>query len=277
MFNVSPARVAEGIARRIRVRTAATALLALVCSFVSSPSNAQNPSRPFNILPIRINSVTTVTNPATGITSLLAHGSLGSTLFTAPVRLSNAAVPTASTSILDLDLGRINLNLLGLDVATSPICLDITAVPGAGNLLGNLLYDISGLLNNGQSLSQVLSGLTSTQTTQLESGLTRLLNGALRHATSSAAFAGISATTPGACDILNLKIGPLDLNLLGLHLHLDNCHNGPVTVNITAISGPGDLLGNLLCDIAHLLDTHASYTSILAHLRLVAQAINVLI
>jgi hypothetical protein len=55
--------------------------------------------------------------------------------------------------------------------------------------------------------------------------------------------------TTGSCQILDLVLGPLDLNLLGLVVHLDTVH-----LNITAQSGPGNLLGNLLCAIAGLLD-----------------------
>jgi hypothetical protein len=53
----------------------------------------------------------------------------------------------------------------------------------------------------------------------------------------------------GTCQILHLELGPLDLNLLGLMVHLDK-----VVLDITAQSGPGNLLGNLLCGIAGLLD-----------------------
>ena len=49
--------------------------------------------------------------------------------------------------ILNLVLGPINLNLLGLVVRTNQINLRIDAVPGAGNLLGNLLCAITGILN----------------------------------------------------------------------------------------------------------------------------------
>jgi hypothetical protein len=52
-----------------------------------------------------------------------------------------------------------------------------------------------------------------------------------------------------SCEILDLVLGPLDLDLLGLVVHLDRVH-----LNITAESGPGNLLGNLLCAIAGLLD-----------------------
>ena len=52
-----------------------------------------------------------------------------------------------------------------------------------------------------------------------------------------------------SCDVLNLVLAPLDLNLLGLTVHLDR-----VVLNIVAKSGAGQLLGNLLCAVAGLLD-----------------------
>ena len=67
---------------------------------------------------------------------------------------------------------------------------------------------------------------------------------------------GTPATTSGrvlaaapACDVLRLVLGPLDLDLLGLQVHLDK-----VVLNIVAQSGAGQLLGNLLCAVAGLLD-----------------------
>ncbi len=57
------------------------------------------------------------------------------------------------------------------------------------------------------------------------------------------------AGTAGSCPVLHLDLGPLDLNLLGLKVHLND-----VVLDITAQSGPGNLLGNLLCAVAHLLD-----------------------
>ncbi len=55
--------------------------------------------------------------------------------------------------------------------------------------------------------------------------------------------------TQAACPILNLSLGALDLNLLGLVVTL-----APVNLNIVAQSGAGNLLGNLLCDVANLLN-----------------------
>lgn len=53
----------------------------------------------------------------------------------------------------------------------------------------------------------------------------------------------------GTCSILNLTLGPLHLNLLGLVVNLNQVH-----LTITAVSGPGNLLGNLLCAVANLLN-----------------------
>ena len=63
--------------------------------------------------------------------------------------------------------------------------------------------------------------------------------------------------TNATCDILELTLGPLDLDLLGLQVHLDEVH-----LVIEAQPGPGNLLGNLLCAIAGLLDTNAGLNTI---------------
>jgi hypothetical protein len=65
----------------------------------------------------------------------------------------------ASCQILFLDLGPIFLDVLGLQVDLSQITLDVTAVPGAGNLLGNLLCAVAGLLDGGLNIGGLLDGL----------------------------------------------------------------------------------------------------------------------
>jgi hypothetical protein len=61
----------------------------------------------------------------------------------------------------------------------------------------------------------------------------------------------------GSCEILRLDLGPLDLDLLGLQVHLSD-----VLLTITAQSGAGNLLGNLLCAIASLLDAGGLLTDL---------------
>src|SRR6478609_9873946 len=63
------------------------------------------------------------------------------------------------------------------------------------------------------------------------------------------ARAGTAAAARANCGILNLVLAPLDLDLLGLKVHLDR-----VVLNIVAESGAGKLLGNLLCSVTGLLD-----------------------
>jgi hypothetical protein len=58
---------------------------------------------------------------------------------------------------------------------------------------------------------------------------------------------------PGACQILNLRLGPINLNLLGLVVRTNR-----IQVRIDAVPGPGNLLGNLLCAITGLLDPQAT-------------------
>jgi hypothetical protein len=67
----------------------------------------------------------------------------------------------------------------------------------------------------------------------------------------------VTLPTAGSCQILDLVLGPLDLNLLGLQVHLDTVH-----LNITAQSGPG----NLLCAIASLLNGPTGLNAILTQI-----------
>jgi hypothetical protein len=84
------------------------------------------------------------------------------------------AVPTpGACSILSLDLGPLDLNLLGLRVALDPVVLLVEAIPGAGALLGNLLCAVAGLLDGG--LGGGLGGLVGN----LLTAITNLLNGLL--------------------------------------------------------------------------------------------------
>lgn len=72
----------------------------------------------------------------------------------------------------------------------------------------------------------------------------------------------IPVQIPGAaqatCDILHLELGPLDLDLLGLVVHLNR-----IVLDIDAQSGPGNLLGNLLCAVAGLLDNPSGLAQVL--------------
>jgi len=225
-----------------------------------------------SLFPITVNSVTT--RIVDGALELVANATTAAgRVVEIPLTLTSAL--NGTTPILHLEVGAIHLELLGLNVDTSDICLSITAQSGSGNLLGNLLGDVANLLNGGLNLNDVLGGLTGGQLGTLTSGIQDLLNGAFGALGSptNAATGATSVTSSGTTQILHLAVGPLDLNLLGLMVHLDDCNNGPVTVDITAQSGPGNLLGNLLGGLSHLLDGNANNHALINRLERIADRI----
>jgi hypothetical protein len=90
------------------------------------------------------------------LTGIVTNGTavLGSVLTTVALPV---AVGATTCAILHLDLGPISLDLLGLQVDLSRVVLDITAQAGAGNLLGNLLCAVAGLLDNPSGLARLLN------------------------------------------------------------------------------------------------------------------------
>ncbi len=127
---------------------------------------------------------------------------------------------------------------------------DLTAVPVTGTI---------------QSIAGTFTGTANLTSFAIQNGQL-VANGTLTGTLLNSAGTAIGTVTdipitlpvstaggPGSCQILDLVLGPLDLNLLGLMVHLDRVH-----LNITAQQGPGNLLGNLLCAVAHLLDGNAS-------------------
>jgi len=118
-------------------------------------------------------------------------------------------------------------------------------LPGGGAFDGT--FDLDRIVGRGDVLTAVgtLSGtLTDAEANVIGTVTDVPLSLALQQAT-------------GSCEILDLVLGPLDLDLLGLVVHLDTVH-----LNITAEQGSGNLLGNLLCAVAGLLDNSASPNAI---------------
>jgi hypothetical protein len=142
--------------------------------------------------------------------------------------------------VLDLTLGPLDLNLLGLMVHLDKVHLTITA-DSHGGLLGQLFCSIA---NGKVTLAKAAKRLTKVaHRSGLSAGVVRS-SVPLFQQTSGSSGSG-SATSPQTpmkiCTVLDLTLGPLDLNLLGLMVHLDTVH-----LVITADS-EGGLLGGLLC------------------------------
>ena len=237
-------------------------VLAAVIASAPADAYAQKKTPPpfqtVNVVPSTITHVV----PRGG--QLWATGVVGSNTFEVPISLTTSENPNlavaAACPILNLQLGPIELSLLGLNVDTSEICLDITANSGQG-LLGDLLCRIATLLQGGTLLSTILDPLqgflSQADLRSLDAGLTSTLNQAVFIPLSSS-----PALIGASCNILNLALGPLDLNLLGLRVELDDCANGPVTIDVTATPG-GGLLGDLLCNLSNLLNNPVQRLAIL--------------
>jgi hypothetical protein len=99
-----------------------------------------------------------VTTPATAVVQAANGTPLGSA-----TSARSTAAAAATCSILDLTLGPLHLNLLGLVVDLNQVHLQITAEQGSGNLLGNLLCAVAGLLDNTGTggLSGLLQSITN--------------------------------------------------------------------------------------------------------------------
>ena len=248
--------------RMHHARSTGAALLLFATLLFGAPKLNAAPGDSITLVPT-ISNISIVDGElvASGTVTATIHGRTTTVPFTAPVTLSvvtNAPGTNApgACPILDLALGPIDLNLLGLVVQTSPICVQITAYE-AGGLLGDLLCAVANLLGGGLTLDQILGGqglpglpgLTTAQVNALLGGITNLLNGALANLIDAIVDAIIDVVGGGACDILHLELGPLELNLLGLEVILDDCEGGPVVVDITGQRGRGNLLGNLLCGL----------------------------
>ena len=92
-----------------------------------------------------------------------------------PVKTGSGGIARAAATcpVLHLDLGPLNLNLLGLTIHLNQVVLDVNAVSGPGNLLGNLLCSVAGLLNGptltlnlvtGQTVQKLASGVDTSIT-----------------------------------------------------------------------------------------------------------------
>ncbi len=115
----------------------------------------------------------TITSFAMQNGQLVANGVLTGTAtvgsVTTPISQTLTAVPvtldpTASCPILTLSIGAIHLDLLGLVVDLAPVNLNVTAQPGPGNLVGNLLCAVANLLNGPGALSGVTNLLNQVNT-----------------------------------------------------------------------------------------------------------------
>jgi hypothetical protein len=116
-----------------------------------------------------------------------------------------------------------------------------TTVGGVSGFLNGTL-NVTRVANQGGQLVAI-GTLTGTITSEANAAGTTLAT-----LTNQAVTVPVTGVT-GTCSILTLHLGPIHLDLLGLVVDVS-----PIDLNITAQQGSGNLLGNLLCAVAHLLD-----------------------
>lgn len=176
--------------------------------------------------------------PAAGAVTTSRHAFRASVA----IRARRLAAAQDICPVLELTIQQVDLNLLGALVHLDKVHLLITA-DSEGGLLGQLLCRLSKQGKLSSQASQLTwaakkSGLATTGT-----GVTVAVQPASSNsAPTTNALHFTSAQT--ICPILDLTLGPVDLNLLGLLVHLDTVH---LTINADS---EGGVLGSLLCSLA---------------------------
>lgn len=167
-------------------------------------------------------------------------------------------------------------NLRSLAVAAAALaiaaCSDTPTAPVAVTPIGTLSATAITAARNGQTttLASSVTGTvtntagavgTFTGTEKITSFATNAAGNLVANVlvTGTAVVGGVAtpisqtvstlATTAGTCPVLALDLGAIHLDLLGLVVDLAAVH-----LDIVAQSGPGNLVGNLLCAVVHLLD-----------------------
>jgi hypothetical protein len=136
--------------------------------------------------------------------------------------------------VLNLQLDTLSLNLLGLHVDLSKVVLTITA-DSQGGLLGRLFCSVA----NGKVK------LATNQTAQKFTTAARKSGLATKGIGYAVPLRHDQVMAPGPCQIVDLVLGPLHLDLLGLIVDLNQIH-----LQITADPN-GGILGSLLCSITN--------------------------
>ena len=134
----------------------------------------------------------------------------------------------------------------------SGLSYPITATTAQGTFNGALRIVAFGVQNGALVASGIVSGTVINGSTI--SAVSQAVTIPVQTGAKSAATAAPAAAS---CDILNLVLGPLHLDLLGLVIDLNQ-----VVLNISAVPGAGNLLGNLLCSVTNLLNSGGALTQI---------------
>jgi hypothetical protein len=211
----------------VSVESGSGKLLGNLLSVVSNLINLQGVNNALN-------------NVLGNVVNLLNSASLAVNVNTTSGPLSSTTT-AATTPVLDAFVAPVHLDLLGAKVDTTPIHLTITAHSGDGLILGNVITDLANLFN--PPLPNKLNlDFINARLQQLINELNAQLPGI--------GSAPVTTPTPitDTSEVLRLTVPPIDLNLLGLVLQTSQ-----IQVNADALTGNGDLLGNVLTTLLNTL------------------------
>jgi hypothetical protein len=210
---------------------AAAALFVVAATAASAGAPTAQPAAPSGRLVVRV-----------AIQHLVPHGRRADAQGTATATLTGVgghktsikqkvtltAAAGSSCKVLHLFLQELDLKLLGLNAHLDKVQLDITGTR-SGGVLGKLFCQLSqGISNRSLRAANARLAARPARALYLQARLVQ------------------QQATPAApvCQVLDLVLGPLNLNLLGLEVDLNRVH-----LAVTATPG-GGVLGDLFCKLS---------------------------
>jgi hypothetical protein len=231
----------------MRKLVAAGCLALALAAVIGLPANA-SPTRPArSATPSMLSMTARITHFRATAAGVVANGVLSGKLRSgssisrdsAPVKFAVVAKKTGNRcNVITLRLAPLDLELLGVQVQTSYISLDVYAQKG--RVLGDLFCALAHAKVTFPKAARAAHALNS----QLGGHSMQVMSA------SESVPAGSAQAQPASCQVLKLVLGPLHLDLLGLVVDLyGKTHANPVVVTIDAQPSKG-LLGQLLCGLA---------------------------
>ena len=227
--------------RRRTARTPALLATAACCLVAAAPAAAEGESPPApNAKPSDLNVVVKIDRFQAKGQRTIARGTIVASLTDLQGHKSVVLQPVAvevkaaagGCKILTLDLDELDLKLLGLTVHLDKVNLKVTG-QRTGGVLGRLFCKLASTkLGKRTAAAHAINARLKHKPMRLLS----LNTSALPRVTTAQAVP--------SCQVLNLIVGPLNLDLLGLVVDLNK-----VNLNITASRGQGKL-GDIFCELA---------------------------
>jgi hypothetical protein len=169
---------------------------------------------------------------ATGIATATLQG-LGGTPITSKHKVNLAVSRKGKCNVLTLTLDQLDLTLLGLNVHLDKVDLRVTGQRNGG-VLGSLFCTLA--------KAKVKTSSAAHAAAELNRAVAKR---PIRPLKVVVPVQAVTAQATGVCKVLELFLGPLNVNLLGLVVDLNRVH-----LTITATPNVG-VLGNLFCGLAN--------------------------